>query len=153
MQIKSILLGLGLLGASSAAIASPYDGRPYDRDRADSARRYDDRWRPGDTERLHETWMPLAPSIHHRRGTEVVDVWSRDRFNSLRLQNQAGETYVRAIIVEYANGERQRVAVNRALEGHRTRVDVQLPGGARRIARVVVIGESSADAAYQLYAM
>lgn len=147
MQIKSILLGLGILGSASAAVAGPYDHRP-------SNPRVEQRWRfRGDTDRLHQTWVPLAPSIRQDRRAEVVDVWSRDRFNSLRLQNQSGRTFVRAIVLEYADGQRQRVRVGRVLEGHRTRVDIQLPGGARRLERVVVIGDASPDAAYQLYAM
>jgi hypothetical protein len=87
------------------------------------------------------------------RGGDVFDLNTRGRFAQLRLQNQTGRTYVRQIDIIYANGERQCVEVNRALEGNHAMINIDLDGDAHRIDKLVVDGRSNYEGTYQLYAM
>ena len=71
----------------------------------------------------------------------------------MRLQNQSGRTFVRSIEIVFMNGQRQRIDVGRMLEGNHSMVTVDLPGGSRRIDRIIVEGRSRRSGSYQLYAM
>jgi hypothetical protein len=152
MQIRSVLLTLGILGTSSLALADhqPLGPDPAYRDSSSyrtSSDRDFGRHAPRPT-----TWVPLTTQIDLDRRV-VADISSRQRFDQLRLQNQYGRSTVRAIIVQFENGERQRVAVNRVLAGNHAMVNIDLDGRGRRIDKIIVVGHSSRNAALQLYAM
>jgi hypothetical protein len=156
MRIKPILVTLGILGTTSLAIADPgvrgyRDDSHRDNSYGDHGRRdrYDGyRHRPRPS-----SWIPLTSHVDLDRRI-VADVSSHQRFERLRIQNHHGRSVVRAIIVQFANGQRQRIPVHQVLAGPRAMVNVELAGaGARRIDRVVVLGRSGHDAALQLYAM
>jgi hypothetical protein len=146
MRIKSLLVTLGILGSSSLALADHrgFDGR-WDRRYREA--RFEQRYQP------RTTWLALT-SIETLEGRgDAFHIDARERFTQLRLQNQTGRSFVRAILVELGNGERQRIEVNRVLSGNHDMVNIQLPGGARRIERIVVLGDSRRNGTYQLYAM
>jgi hypothetical protein len=139
MRITSILLSLGIVTSASIAAAD-------DHGRWQGRRGHD---RAGDPS---STWVPLSPQQQLDRG-DVFDVRTRHRFRQVRLQNQTGRTYVRSIEVVFANGQHQRIDVNRTLEGNHAMIDIDLPGDTRRIERIVVEGRSRRSGSYQLYAM
>jgi hypothetical protein len=151
MRIKSLLLSLGVLGSSTAALAdwNGYrDARPA---------RFEQRVRvERDVYRPRTTWMPLT-SVERlgdrgaRRG-ESFDIAARERFAQLRLQNQTGRSYVRQIEIVYANGESRCIEVNRVLDGNHDMVNIDLDSS-RRIERIVVDGRSLRGGGVQLYAM
>jgi hypothetical protein len=136
MRIKSLLLGLGVLGSSTAALAD-WQYRPA---------RFE---RPVRVERRATSWMPLT-SVVNSGG--AFDVPLRERFGQLRLQNQTGRTFVRTIEIVYGNGERRCVEVNRVLNGNHDMVNIDLDQS-RRISRVIVDGRSGRRGTFQLYAM
>jgi hypothetical protein len=130
MRIKSLLLTVGVLGSSTAALA-------------------DWQYRPARVERRTTSWMPLT-SIERTGG--VFDVSARQRFGQLRLQNQTGRTFVRTIEIVYGNGERRCIEVNRVLNGNHDMVNIDLDQS-RRISQVIVDGRSGRRGTFQLYAM
>jgi hypothetical protein len=124
MQIKSLLVTLGLLGSSTLALASH-----------------------------RTTWQPLSSQQRLDRGGDRFDLRTRERFSQLRLQNQTGRTLVRQIDIVFADGSRQCVEVNRVLDGNHAMINVDLDGDARRIDKIFIDGRSSRFGSYQLYAM
>lgn len=136
MRITSILLGLSILGSAPLAGAD-------DHARADDDRSHD----------RASSWQALSPQQRLERGGDVFDVRTHRRFRQVRLQNQTGRTYVRSIEVVFANGQRQRIDVDRTLEGNHAMVDIDLPGDSRRIDQIIVEGRSRRTGTYQLYAM
>ena len=160
MMIKSLLVTFGILGSSSVALAdhfhAPRSDHPVryfdDRERDDGFRRDDD-FRRNDDFRRHTTWVPLTSPMRQYGPRTEIDVSMRDRFGQVRLQNKTGRTHVRAIMIQFRNGEQQVIRVDRLLFGHRERVDIDLSGEARRIDRIVVVGRTGQDGSYQLYAM
>ncbi len=160
-KILSGLLGLGILGTSSFALADTY--RPRDlqrgqrvaiRERADHAR-FDrgriDRGRfDRDVYRPSTTWQALTSIEQLGRYNDSFDV--RGRFAQLRLQNQSGRSYVRSIEVLFVDGSSQRMRVNELLDGNHAMVNLTLDSS-RRIDRVLVDGYSQAGGGVQLYAM
>ena len=146
MRIKSLLLSIGILGSSTAALADARYSR-FERTR----------YRPAamqvDTPRVNTTWQPLTSVERLDRGGDVFDLQGRARFAQLRLQNQTGRTVVRQIDIVFADGSRQCVQVNRALVGNHDMINIDLDGDARRIDKIFVDGRSARTGGYQLYAM
>lgn len=147
--LGSILLGLGILGSSASAFAGPHDRiQRFDRvERHDRADRFD---RGRDVYRPSTSWQALTSVERLGRRNDVFDV--RGRFAQLRLQNQTGRTYVRSIEVQFTDGSRQRMRVNRTLDGNHAMVNLQLDGS-RRLDRIFVDGYSERGGSIQLYAM
>jgi hypothetical protein len=152
MRIKDILLGLGILGSSTIALAdAPLRGSWSRRDnvvyRQPAITQYRDvTYRP-------TTWQALTAAERLDRRGDMFDLQGRARFSQLRLQNQAGRTHVRQIEIVFADGTTQRVRVNRALAGNHDMINIDLDGDARRIDKIFVDGRSARAGSYQLYAM
>lgn len=165
MRFKSLLVTLGIVGSSSLALADHAYTRTWlDDDRYRPARfvreqprvRADVRYHFRDdlAARQRTSWLALSAPERLERGGDVFDLrYQRERFSQLRLQNQIGRTLVRHIEIVFANGERQHVHVDRVLDGNYAMVNIQLDGGSRRIAHVIVDGRSQRGSSYQLYAM
>lgn len=165
-KLTSFVLGLGILGTSSLALADrAYNPRDlqrgqriairerapsysaYNRDRFDRVNRHErDVYVPS------TTWQALSSIESLGRFDDAFDVRSRGLFGQLRLQNQTGRTYVRGIEIQFADGSRQRVAVNQLLDGNHAMVNVTLDS-TRRIDRILVDGRSEGGGGVQLYAM
>jgi hypothetical protein len=136
----------------------------FDRDirfERDGGRRFEDRRRFDDGRRdrdlgtylRRQTWLALTPEIELERGLQIAELSTRERFAQLRLQHKSGRSLIRQITIELANGARHVVDVNRELVGHREMVNIDLPGDARAIERIIIDGRSAPGATYQLYAM
>jgi hypothetical protein len=168
MKITSLLLGLGILGSSSVALAqSPYQPRgdytdrfydelddPYFDDGRLDRRRYDDRRYDRDRfdQRRNTTWVALTHQMQQRSSREVIQVPTRMPFWQMRLQHQTGRSYIDAIVIEFSNGQRQVVRIGRVIQG-RERVNIDLHGDLRRVDRVIIHGRPGPRGLYQLYAM
>lgn len=158
MKITSLLLGLGILGTSSLALAdrAPRSFQRGDRiairDRVTTIDRYrdrtPDRYR-SDVYRPSTTWQALT-------SIECLDRYNsfdaRGRFAQLRLQNQMGRSYVRSIEVLFTDGSRQRMRVDQTLDGNHAMVNLSLDSS-RRIDRILVDGYTQSGGGIQLYAM
>jgi hypothetical protein len=158
-KIITGLLGLGILGTSSLALADRYEPRDYQRgdriairerdqrfDRTDRYGRFD---RTRDVYRPQATWQALTSIEQLGRYNDSFDV--RGRFAQLRLQNQAGRSYVRSIVVQFVDGSRQTLRVNQTLDGNHAMVNLSLDSS-RRIDRIFVDGHTQSGG-IQLYAM
>jgi hypothetical protein len=164
MRFKALLVTLGIVGSSSLALAD----RGYNNNA--QQRRIETTWRNRQPARFQQpaydyrqpsygydqrytTWQPLTSLERLDRRGDMFDLSTRGRFTQLRLQNQSGRTVVRQIEIVFANGERQFVQVNRALDGNHAMINIDLEGDARRIDKIFVDGRSARDGSYQLYAM
>src|SRR5688500_5009317 len=121
MKIKSLLVTLGILGSSSVALAEHFHEPRNDH----TLRYFDDRGRD-DGFRRHTTWVPLTSQMRQFGARAEIDVSMHDRFGQVRLQNKTGRMAVRAIMIQFNNGEQQVIRVDRMLNGHRERVDIDL---------------------------
>lgn len=171
MQLKGLLVTLGILGSSTLALAD----HGYNTT-TDSRRRIETTWRNRQPARFQQpayrpdfrpdhrqsqygydqrytTWQPLTSLDRLDRRGDMFDLSTRGRFSQLRLQNQSGRTLVRQIEIVFENGQRQLVRVDRALEGNHAMVNIDLDGDARRIDKIFVDGRSGRGGSYQLYAM
>jgi hypothetical protein len=158
-KLTSFVLGLGILGTSSLALADrahpPRDVQRGDRIaiRERAVVRGD---RYGRVEREvyvpSTSWTALSSTQSLDRYVDRFDVNTRGLFGQVRLQNQTGRTYVRGIEIQFIDGSCQRVAVNQLLDGNHAMVNITLDGR-RRIDRIVVDGRSEMGGGVQLYAM
>jgi hypothetical protein len=168
-KLSSLLLGIGILGTSSLALADRgYQPRDLQRgnriairervgfdrnDRYDRNDRFDRNDRDGrfdrDVYRPSTTWQALTSIEQLGRYNDSFD--ARGRFAQLRLQNQTGRTYVRSIEVQFVDGSRQQMRVNQTLDGNHAMVNLTLDSS-RRIDRILVDGYTQSGG-IQLYAM
>ena len=165
MQLKSFLLGLGILGSSTVALADHNTSSWQQQRRTTVVHRQPVRqpvYQPATYQqyrsyepayRQHTTWQALTSRERLERGGDVFDLSSRERFSQLRLQNQTGRTLVRQIDIVFADGQRQCVQVNQLLDGNHAMINVDLDGDARRIDKIFIDGRSGLNGSYQLYAM
>lgn len=159
-KLTALLTTLALGGTASIAAASPT--QTYDRrtgvtyiERGSQARRYDARfqdtrhgrydgrtWGPQRSaddfgpRHYRTNWVPLS-AAQLTRGGLAFDVSDSGTFTQLRLQTETGRARVDRLIVQFADGSDQVVALDRALTGY---VDIPLDGNNRRIDRILVTG-------------
>jgi hypothetical protein len=167
------LAGLLAVAAPGAAMASP--GRSFDRsfDRsgvvapARAARTYArfDHREPLDRglrfrgarddfgpRRYRPTWVPLSAALELGRfGRDTIEVYDPNTFTQLRVQTASGVARIDRVIVEFADGTAQVADVRRVLDGHNDRLEIELDGNNRRIARVQVSGDGTRCGALQVY--
>jgi hypothetical protein len=170
------LAGLLAVAAPAAAMASP--GRSFDRtsDRSfdrqgvvapvRAARSYArlDHRQPLDRgrrlgvrddfgpRRYRQTWVPLSASLELGRfGRGAIDVYDPNTFTQLRVQTASGVARIDRVIIEFADGTAQVADVRRVLDGRNDRLEVELDGNNRRIARVLVSGDDAHCGALQVY--
>lgn len=171
-KISSLLLGLGILGTSSLALAdrAPRSIERGDRiairDRASNVDRNRDRFQNQDRfqtrfqersqDRYREdvyrpftTWQALTSVQQLGRYNDEFDV--RGRFGQVRLQNNSGRSYVRSIEVQFTDGSSQIMRVNQLLDGNHAMVNLTLDSS-RRLDRILVDGYTQSGG-IQLYAM
>ena len=167
MQLKALLVTLGMLGSSSLALADHSytttrsrriettwrNRQPARLQQPAPVYRQDYRQRSYEHEQRYTTWQPLTSLERLERRGDMFDLSTRGRFTQLRLQNQSGRTLVRQVEIVFANGERQVVQCGTALDGNHAMINIDLEGDARRIDKIFVDGRSGRDGSYQLYAM
>ena len=149
LKIKAVLLSL-VLGSSSVAMASPSVTLAANANATISF---------GPAVRDHRTptayamprpqmsWIALSAPMALRNGTAVIRP-EITRISELRLQPSRGMTYVRRVDVQFRDGARQTLQVNRWLTSS-IHLDVR---DNRRIDSITVIGWSGWGASHQLFA-
>jgi hypothetical protein len=144
-----------LLGASSTAIASSYDGYgdydaygDYDDDRDRGRRSYFDEWDrdrwygddPG-PRRYRRAWVPLGyADLADRRERIYVD--DRGTFTQLRVQTTGGRAFLDRVIVRFRDGSRQVESVRQILDPSNRWIQFELDGNNRRIDAIVLVGDA-----------
>jgi hypothetical protein len=100
------------------------------------------------------SWVALTEPTMIAHGSEQISVGAgRGSFSTLELVANSGETYVSQVVIEFANGEYQTVALGRELEPGEPSLVVDLAGNRRMITRIVVNGSSSFGARYSVLAV
>lgn len=144
--MKRLVTILSVLATTSTiAIAQP---RPYDRERdrgVDEAPRYG--------EMYHSNWVLLGEGFSTEYGRQDLELGRRaGAFRRVNIKAERGHPYIRRVIVEFGNGEREAVRVDQELEpGHSYTFD--LPGDFRQIRRVEVITAPDRWSRYAVYGM
>jgi hypothetical protein len=102
--------------------------------------------------RYRPTWVPLSASLELGRfGRAAIEVYDPSTFTQLRLQAASGVARIDRVIIEFADGTAQIAEVRRVLDGGNDRLEVELDGNNRRIARVLVSGDGTRCGALQVY--
>jgi hypothetical protein len=165
MKINALITLLAIGGSSSVAMARPITysthveaswGAGIDRSRVDGRPRYDDRHvvvrdhrydrqAPSgayynDRDYYQPQARPLGEALQFGDSEFRKDVFvssQAGRFNTLRIENDGGRTYVMKIGVEFVSGEVQMIDVGRTLVG-RQAMTFDLNGNDRAISRIFV---------------
>ena len=98
-------------------------------------------------------WINLTQPSMIAHGFEQVSVGaSQGRFAELQLVADSGATYVNQVVVQFANGQYQTVALHQQLDGSNPTLTIDLDGGQRNIQRILVEGSSGYGARYSIRA-
>lgn len=106
--------------------------------------------------RYRASWSALAAPFElgrSDRGSDCIDVTDRGTFTQLRVQADSGRAFVDRVTVRFADGSDQQIHLDRALGAGSNFVDIPLDGNNRRIAQVIVTGDTGHRAALQVFAI
>ena len=103
--------------------------------------------------RYRPTWSALTAPLQLGRGADCIDVTDRGTFTQLRVQADAGRAFVDRVTIRFADGSDQQVHLDRALDARGNFVDIPLDGNNRRIAQVIVTGDTGGRSALQVFAI
>jgi hypothetical protein len=106
--------------------------------------------------RYRASWSALAAPFElgrSDRGSDCIDVTDRGTFTQLRVQADSGRAFVDRVTVVFADGSDQQVHLDRALGAGSNFVDIPLDGNNRRVAQVIVAGDTGNRAALQVFAI
>lgn len=131
-----------LLGASTAALAAPNE--PYVRDHRAPYTQF----RP-----QIPSWTLLSSNASLARGRDRIAVNSSARFSKLKLEAARGSVFIDKIVITFANGERQVVNLDKRIGARTGAMTIDLDGRSRQIAKIVVSGQGSFRAGYNLAAV
>jgi hypothetical protein len=165
MAFKTKLITMLLIGSSSVAVAGPmardhrvsagvsanvgasanvgvsanvgFGGSVSIRDHRDPFERESPRF-PGS--RPGPKAMLLASGLHYEATQyrkDIVMTSEQGAFRGLSLQGDRGQTYLMKVVIEFADGDVQRVDLNRTLAAGQS-LSIDLDGGFRAIHRVLV---------------
>ncbi|MDX2088814.1 MAG: hypothetical protein SFX73_13235 [Kofleriaceae bacterium] len=96
-------------------------------------------------------WVALSqPVMLDNDGRNAIRLATPSRFSQLRLQSTAGRSFVDSIIVRFADGSRQEIKVNRALDARSPMVHLDISHRAA-VERVVIKGSTHRRASVQLF--
>ena len=98
-------------------------------------------------------WITLVqPTKIGHKGEEIDVGTDKGRFRSLQLVPVNGATYINDVVVEFGNGEYQRVSLDRTLTSS-TRIDLNIHSyRGRAIKRIIVEGSSGFGSRYSILA-
>lgn len=160
MKLKVLITTLAL-GLSSAAVAAPgTSSGPTVRDHRTKI----------DTRRPIVAPPPVAPvyrppvrpvqprpvmlanntKINGRTAIRVNQ--PRRTFSKLELRSQTGRTSINKVVIQFANGRSQQVALRRTLAGKQS-LAIDIAGNARSIKNIVLVGRSGPRAAVDVVAI
>jgi hypothetical protein len=127
-----------LLGLSSTAIADSTAYNQFDRDH-----RYDERFDGDRDGRFDGRWMRFRRPVTLASNVSMMRMWNRDHrpmlididsrvggLRKLRIDHNMGRMFVDNVVVVYADGHRQRIAVNQPLSQRNSSITIDLDGRA-----------------------
>lgn len=136
MRLTATILS-GLLAASTAVSAQPWNGRPvpgdrdqrgYDRRTDEGARRGDEGYRPYERYGERGRWRLLLDRYTTTTDRQYIPLGGNFHFARLRIEGTEGRPFVHVIKIMYMNHTDQYVRVERPLAaGQGIIVDLQYP--------------------------
>ncbi|MGE0549463.1 MAG: hypothetical protein AB7O24_05685 [Kofleriaceae bacterium] len=98
------------------------------------------------------SWFSLTDATRIDSGRQFITIGAQaGRFDQLLLQQVAGTSYIKQVLVRFANGEEMVVrGINEQLNRNNQNVVIDLKGQNRQIGSIVVYGETSARSAYKV---
>jgi hypothetical protein len=72
------------------------------------------------------------------------------RFDTIRLENLSGRTYVKEVVVDFVGGGSQVIKPGETLDARNPSLTIDLAGNHRQIQRVVIAGSSSKFGSYEV---
>jgi len=140
MNLKTILVSL-VLGSSSIALAAPAAPVPAPAAQPNAIYYKDGQsWRGTPSPPIYRSVTLASDMRLGPNGRASIAVGGQaGRFNTLRLSAAAGKTFIRQVIVQFNNGQRQVVGLGKTLDGHDA-LTIDLTGNQRGIRQIVVTG-------------
>lgn len=150
MKKLTALITSLVLGASATAMARP-------------ARLGDDHWRERQELRIDQerftgvrhyrpTWTALSGATHLDDGRDVIFVGGQQgRFTQLRFQTTQGSTLIDRVFIRFSDGRWQTADLGARLTPGNPMVELPLDGDRKHIDRIIVLGDASGRASYQVF--
>lgn len=160
MKISALVTTLAL-GLSSVAVAAP--NRPVVRDhRAPIVQPQRPLARPAVRPIVRPAvrpWTRPAPvrwtvldTASTRGKFQVINVSSRQRFSTLKLEATRGAALIDRVMITFGNGRTQTIDLDRRIGGNSAPYLIDLSGDDRYISRIVVVTKGRTRAAYTVSA-
>ncbi|MGE0868808.1 MAG: hypothetical protein AB7P03_09605 [Kofleriaceae bacterium] len=98
------------------------------------------------------SWFSITEPTRIDSGRQFITIGaSAGRFDQLMLQQVAGSSYIKQVVVRFANGEEMVVrGIDQQLNRNNRNVVIDLKGQNRQIGGIVVYGSTSARSAYKV---
>lgn len=148
MNLKALITALVLAGTSTAALADSNvrDHRVETTQVAAQPSAQLDRDHRVD-HRLPR-WMTLASSSQLSRGRDVIS--ANARISTLKLVALKGSTTINSVTVKFANGATQKIRLAQTLAPQSQPITIDLKGAQRNVVSIVVSGNSSRRASFEV---
>ena len=101
-------------------------------------------------DRYRPAWVALSEPMMLRHNRTMIRLETPSRYSQLRLQTTAGASYVTSVMIRFADGTRQEIAVNKWLDMRSPMFDLAISNRSS-IERVVIIGSTNRRASFQLF--
>jgi hypothetical protein len=95
-------------------------------------------------------WVALSTPTMLHEGRNAIKLATPSRYSQLRLQATAGRSYISSIIVRFADGTRQEIAVNQMIDARSPMLNLSISSRAS-VDRVVIKGSTNRRASVQLF--
>ncbi|HVK86319.1 MAG TPA: hypothetical protein VM513_19500 [Kofleriaceae bacterium] len=150
-KIKALITTL-VLGTSSLAMA---DSTVAYKTTASAVRDHRNEVRPMPAHAMYRlpnraAWVALSTPTMLHEGRNAIKLATPSRYSQLRLQATAGRSYISSVIVRFADGTRQEIAVNKALDARSPMLNLSISSRAS-VDRVVIKGSTNRRASVQLF--
>ena len=101
-------------------------------------------------DRYRPAWVALSEPTMLRHNRTMIRIDTPSRYSQLRLQTTAGASYVTSVMIRFADGTRQEIAVNKWLDTRAPMFDLAISNRSS-IERVIIIGSTNRRASFQLF--
>lgn len=95
-------------------------------------------------------WVALSSPTMLHDGRNAIKLATPSRYSQLRLQATAGRSYISSVVVRFADGTRQVIAVNKSLDARSPMLSLPISSRAS-VSRVVIKGSTHRRASVQLF--
>lgn len=149
MNLKALITALVLAGTSTAALADS-NVRDHRVETTQVAATQPSAQLDRDHRVDHRLprWMTLASSSQLSRGRDVIS--ANARISTLKLVALKGSTTINSVTVKFANGATQKIRLAQTLAPQSQPITIDLKGAQRNVVSIVVSGNSSRRASFEV---